>query len=749
MRKILLIAMAFVGGLVSAQGQQLTGTVMAEDGEGNLTPLQGASVHYSGTSTGTMAGEDGSFSLPHRGGKGWIVASFIGYAADSVAMPVPAGKKLEFVLRPDAMDAGTVVVRGIQQGTSFSRISTTKTENISSIGLMKMACCTLSESFENSATVTVGFTDAVSGSKQVQLLGLAGIYNQMLAENVPTMRGIASTFGWDFTPGPWLESIQISKGASSVVNGYESISGQMNLEFKKPEETEDLFINLFANDALRFEGNVTAATKVADNLWTGLLMHGSIEDKGHDDNDDGFLDMPKKKFVNLYNRWLYQNPHSGLESRTGLKFLYEDRTGGQADRPATGRMYTTDIANRNFTVENKTGFPVGSKTGQSLGIITAFTHHEQNSTLGLKEVSGTQNSLYANVLLNSYFGSTMHSYTAGASFSYDHHNLLYSDDSPLSLTPRTDLGREEAVPGLFAQYTYTPTEKLTLMAGVRGDYNSRHGWLVTPRANVRYAPAAFVVLRASAGRGFRSPEPLTDNIGALASSRALHIGNIADAGMDDAWNWGGNVSFYIPVWSGRDMVVSFDYFNTRFRRQTIVDTERDPNNVYYYQVLNGSYAEVWQADVSLTLVEGLDLFCAFRYNDTRITLTDGATEYRVEKPLTASYRGLMNLSYATRFRKWVFDLTAQVNGPSRLPSLTGYGAPTEHSPVYWMWFAQITKNTRRFDIYAGVENIFDYKQRNPIMGAADPFGAGFDSSRIWGPLTGRKIYAGIRLRIGN
>lgn len=730
---------------VSAGAQTVSGRV--SDAETHEI-ISGATVRWSGSDSAALTDGKGRFSLDIPNGAGsYIIAKSPGYYTDSVAIAAIDGD-LEFALYSAAATTEEVVVPAFQQGIVLSGRTLQKTETISQAGLLKMACCNLSESFENSAAVTVGFTDAVSGAKQVQLLGLAGIYSQTLAENVPVMRGLAATYGWSYTPGTWLESIQISKGASSVINGYESISGQMNLEFRKPNNTETLFVNLYMDDALKMEANVTAAVPVAKNLWAGLLLHGSTENRVHDRNGDGFLDMPRTKLVNAYNRWFYLNPEKNIESRTGIKFIYEDRNGGQAHPMQDGRQYKTAIENRNFTVYNKTGIGFRQKEGQSLGIITSFTHHEQGSAFGLKNFEGTQNSFYFNTLFGSWIGSPDHAYTTGVSFMYDNFRTSFSDD--LNGTPRTPLDRNEIVPGAYLQYTYSAGDKFTLLLGARGDWNSKFGWLFTPRANVRYAPWEFMVLRASAGRGFRSPNVIAENIGLMASSRAFDVAAIDGLDIERAWNFGGNISFYIPIWNGRKATLSLDYFRTAFDNQVIVDTERDPQRVYFYNLKGRSFADAWQADLSFTAARGLDIFAAFRYNDTRISLHDPYTgsTHLVEKPLVSRYRGLVNVSYFTNFKKWVFDYTVQVNGPSRLPGLNGYGTPAEHSPVFWIHFFQITKNTKRFDIYVGIENIFDFRQKDPILNRDNPFGPDFDSSRVWGPLMGRRIYGGIRLRIG-
>ena len=644
---------------------------------------------------------------------------------------------------------GEVTVSTSRAGTILSSFSPLKTEIITTTGLKKMACCNLSESFENTASATVGFTDAVSGAKQIQLLGLSGIYTQTLSENIPALRGLATTYGLSHTPASWLESIQISKGTSSVVNGYEAITGQMNLEFKKPNFTEPLFVNLYIDDDLHYEGNVTAAVQVAKNLWTGLLLSGTLGTAVHDENGDNFLDMPKMKYVNAYNRWFYLNDEKGIQSRTGIKFLYEDRKAGQDSLchvkhniPLDGvTLWESFITNKSFTAYNKTGFSIGNREGQSLGVINSFTHYEQYSNFGLKTFNGIQDSYYLNVLFSSFINNTNHRYMTGASFAYDNYSTAFEDI--------TAINRTEAVPGAFAEYTNTQWLNLTFVAGLRADYNSRFGWLVTPRLNIKYDVNEFIILRASAGRGFRSPNVLAENIGLLASSRVLDMSNINQLDIEKAWNFGGNIAFNIPIWDDRQAKLSIDYFHTQFQNQIIIDAERNRNAVFFYNS-NGSenYANAWQADLSATLFKGFDLFAAFRYNNNRITYTDGAQQVETDKPLVSSYRGLINLSYATSLRRWVFDVTAQFNGPARLPGLNGYDSEKIYSPAFPVYFAQVTHNSKRFDVYLGAENIFGYRQEDPIRKWENPFDRDFDASMVWGPINGIRVYGGVRLRIG-
>jgi outer membrane receptor for ferrienterochelin and colicin len=748
--KIYAITFLFLACAIAAPAQSLKGYVYAVDDTGLSLPLAGANVSIAGTAKGCQTDARGFFRLDGAADENlYLKASYTGYLPDSIRIAeAAAGSVIEFMLL-EGVELDEAVVVSNRRGTSLPQLTVRKTELISKTGLMKMACCNLSESFENSATITAGFTDAVSGAKQVQLLGLSGIYSRVTDENVPAMRGLASTYGWNYIPGSWLESIQISKGASSVANGYESITGQINVEHKKPDDTEPLFVNLYVDDAKRVEGNLTSAVRVSGKLWMGLFAHGSMEQEVHDDNGDTFMDTPKTKLINLYNRWLYIDDERGVQSRSGMKFLAEERRGGQdsACHDADGAvLYETRIQNRNLTLYNKTGIALGGREGQSLGVITSYTFHELRSRFGEKHFDGTQNSLYANIVFNSVI-SPLHKYAAGLSFVYDDYKTDYQDLLPGNNIPSTALNRNEAVAGAFAEYTCSRDDRFIVILGLRGDRSSRYGLLLTPRANVKYSLSDDVVLRASLGRGFHSPNVIAENIGLLASSRKIDVGSIDGLGIEKALNYGANIAVNIPIRDGEKATLSLDFFRTDFQRQTVIDMERERHSVFYYDNAGTSYADTWQADVSATVLNGFDVFAAFRYNKSIVTYSDGSKTYEKEKPLVSRFRGLVNLSYATKLRKWVFDATAQVNGPARIPGMNGYNSEERFSETFPVFFGQVTKNAKRWDIYLGVENLLDYRQKNPIVSPGNPFGEEFDSSLIWGPLMGRRIYAGIRIRL--
>ncbi|MDP4271626.1 MAG: TonB-dependent receptor [Bacteroidota bacterium] len=739
---------------LSIFARPISGYVYKWDSEGNKQPLQNANLHFLGNNKNRVITDAaGFFSIRHdKPEQTQLIVNSIGFVPDTVLIAQSDTlTRVEFVLK-EGISLSEVEVKASKSDATIAKLAVQKTEIINSDGLMKMACCNLAQSFENSATVTVGYADAVSGARQIQLLGLSGIYGQMLAENIPTLRGLSAPYGWNHIPGSWLESVQISKGTSSVVNGYEAITGQINLEFKKPNTVEDFYADAYTSSVHMYETNLTASRQLSKKLWTNLLIHGSLDTHVHDRNKDHFMDMPKSKQFTAFNRWLYVDQAKKLESRTGISFLYEDVDGGRSPQCHRADVYyVTDVANKNFNVYNKTGVFVG-KPGQSIAWINSLTYHDLRGYFGAeptyKLYYGQQLSFYSNLIFSSWIGNKNNQYTMGLNLSYDDYQTYFKDKLAENNVPLTWLNRKELVPGAYFQYTWTPAKNFTLIAGMREDYNNCAGWLFTPRANIRYALGKNFVFRASAGKGYRTPNAIPDNIGLMASTRKFDINGIKSLSIEKAWNYGGNVAVYIPVNENKKITFSLDYFHTIFNSQAIADIERNRNDVYFYNSQGKSFANVWQADLSFSPFERFDVAAAFRYNQTIVTLTDGNQSYRLEKPLSPKYRGFLNLAYATKFRKWVFDCTTQLNGPARLASMTGYSDAAHYSEVYPVIFAQVTKNTKRLDIYAGIENLTNYKQSNPIVNWENPFVKGFDASLVWGPLVGRIIYGGVRLRLG-
>ena len=612
---------------------------------------------------------------------------------------------------------------------------------ISSAELSRAACCNLGESFVTNPSVDVSYSDAATGAKQIKLLGLSGTYVQMMTENIPNYRGAAAPYGLGYVPGPWMQSIQVSKGSSSVKNGYESITGQINVEFKKPQllEADWVSANLFASSTGRYEANADATLKLSKRWSTSLLAHYENETMAHDANHDGFADIPRVEQYNLWNRWAYMGDHYVFQA--GIKALSEWRNSGQVNHGGNPgqELYKIGIDTRRYEAFTKNAYIFNKEKNTNLALILQGTFHNQDAVYGHKLYDVDQTNVYASLLFETEF-SKRHSLSTGLSFNYDGYDQRYRLTNDVEL-PRLKSFEKESVPGAYVQYTYNLEDKLILMGGIRGDYSSMHGFFVTPRAHVKYNPNEFVNFRLSAGKGYRTNHVLAENNYLLASSRKVRIAG--DLDQEEAWNYGASISSYIPLF-GKTLNLNAEYYYTDFLKQVVVDMDTDPHEIAFYNLNGRSYSHVFQVEANYPLFKGFTLTAAYRFTDAKTTYNGELKE----RPLTSRYKGLVTASYKTPLEIWQFDATLQLNGGGRMPSryILEDGTPSWSARYgsFEQLSVQITRYFRRWSIYVGGENLTNFKQKNPIIDAANPWGENFDSTMIWGPVHGAKAYIGIR-----
>ncbi len=718
----------------------VSGTVSGETKDGVPVPLEGASVYWADTSFHTLTDAGGRFALAWPGDSiNYLVVSFIGYQSDTLVLygdRLPAA--LPIVLS-ETLTLGELTINSGQPATEYSAIKPINTEKIGIKELRKAACCNLSESFESNASVDVMYTDAMSGTKAIQMLGLSGIYTQLLTENVPLVRGLSASSGLSYIPGTWIESIYVTKGVGSVLNGYESMTGQINVEFLKPEDprADKVFLNFYGNSLGRGEANVHLNHKFNDKVSTLLFTHGSGIFAKNDINRDGFLDNPLSQQLNVFNRWKIQGENS--EQVIGVRGIYEDKTGGQLHfNPAFDRTTTNayGIGIRTRLIEGfvKNGYLFPNSVTRSLGIIASGKYHAVNSYYGLRTYDAEQQNAYVNLIFQDVINTSLHNYKVGLSFLYDRFRENYIG---------MPMERTELVPGAFAEYHFNYLDKFSLLAGLRGDYHNLYGFKLTPRMHLRYNPSPSTVFRLSGGTGFRTPNVLMENSAALVSSRTVY--RLEALRPEETLNVGGGITRYFS-WLGREASLNLDYYYTYFKDQVVVDMDYDPNMLLFYNLSGRSFSHSAQADLDVELRRGLTAKLAYKHYLVKSTYSG----VLLEKPMLPRHRVMLNLSYHTRNDKWKFDLISNWFSASRLPSTESvpehYRFPERSEDFYILHF-QVTKVFRHFEWYVGGENLLGFRQRNPIMGADDPFGPHFDASMIWGPLNGQVVYTGLRLSL--
>ena len=751
-----------------AAAQKINGKVYILNALKEKEPGAFSNVWWMEQKSVVEADEDGNFTFKSiKGDNITLIAAYVGYKADTIKLyengvNLRPGAAIEFVLQPEN-ELDQVTITGRQQSNFLSKTASIKTEVISAAGLCKMACCSLAESFESSASVSVGYSDAVTGAKQIKLLGLSGSYTQMLDETRPVMRGLASPFGLTYIPGQWLESIQIAKGPSSVVNGLEAITGQINVEHRKPTAENPLFINLFLNNNMRAEANVASSLQLNEKWSTVMMGHVSKDNMVHDGNDDTFRDDPLTQQFNFDNRWLYFNPN-GTQVRFGAKFVNDTRIGGHKDyeegmnergegSSLLGKAYDmgiwgNEIHNTGVSGFFKLGIPLNEDQTKNVAVVADYSYYDMESTYGIKDFGGYQNMGFFNAMYHHTVNDN-HQYTIGLSGRLDDVHSAYADFSgysnnlPSGGVEYMAFKTDEKVIGTYGEYTYTLDEKISLVAGLRADYSSLYGWQVAPRASFKYSFSDQTIVRLTGGRGFRTPYIITDNLGVMSSGRGLNISDKITA--EDAWTFGGNFTQYFNLGGRESNYFSFDYFRSTFNHKVVYDWDSGVagNTVDIYDITeatmgnNQAYTDTYQFDLSVEPIERFTAIATFRYSNAKMSMKNQGL---VDAPMTSKYKAVLNLQYATPMNKWTFDATAQLNGPCRLPQFMGGG----ESDIYPMMFAQVTKKLNLVDVYVGVENITNYTQKNPIMNANDSFGKDFNASMVWGPLMGRMFYIGMR-----
>jgi len=725
--------------------EELKGEVL-ELIDGKEQPIYGANVYWQDQNIGRVTDENGKFSIPYQPNFKSLIITYVGYKSDTLT--ITDNSYIKHVLESNAnLEEVTISTR--RESTSRSMLDSKNVINVSSDELLKAACCNLSESFETNPSIDVNFSDAITGTRQIQMLGLDSPYILITTENIPSIRGASQTYGLSFIPGTWVESIQITKGAGSVINGFESITGQINAELQKPSLDHPFFVNAYASVNGRLELNTHLNHKVSEKWDTGLYIHGNQRNEKFDRNDDNFLDVPLRKQINLLNRWQYSDSEKGLISFINIKYLNDNLQSGEVDfDPDTDRMtmnaWGSETATERFETSVKLGYVDTDLPYRSLGFQTDFSYHDQEAYFGLRNYDITHRSLYSNLIYNSIISDSRHKIKTGLNITHD--NYRENADG-------IAYHREDNSVGSFFEYAFDNLKDVTLTAGLRADLHNRLGFFLTPRFHLRYSPWGKSAWRISIGRGKRAANIFAENQNLFASSRSISIqnnnGEIYGLDPEIAWNYGiGFLQGFNLL--GRKGDIALDFYRTDFENQVVVDWE-DPTQIRFYNLEGESYSNVLQLELNYEVANRLDLRAAYKFFDVQTDYLDG----QFQKPLLPKHRIFMNLGYTITPKnngaQWKFDATYNWLSEQRFPltsqSPLEFQLP-EESPTVGTLNAQITRVfSDKFEVYIGGENMTDVRQPNPIINSENPFDSYFDSNFVYGPIFGSMYYIGLRFKI--
>lgn len=699
--------------------------------------MEGVSVHWLNTNVSAITNTKGWFTIPYKTEYKKLVINHLGYKTDTIT--ITNLEPLRYFLKPESA-LNEITIESKRNAVQKSFLSTTNMFTVNSEELLKAACCNLAESFETNPSIDVSFSDALTGTRQIQMLGLKSPYLLITQENIPAVRGASQVFGLTFTPGTWVESIQITKGAGSVVNGFESISGQINAELVKPFSDNKFFLNAYSSLNGRLELNTHFNERISKKWQTGLYIHGNYRGEKFDRNEDNFLDMPLSNQINIMNRWQYTDAEKGWVSFLNVRFLNDEKQTGELNfnpiiDQGTTNAWGSEIDTQRFETSAKLGYVFPETPFQSIGFQMAYSNHQQDSYFGLNVYDIDHESVYANLIFNSIIGDTRNKFKTGLNFAYDKFEELVNTN---------DFSRNENALGAFFEYAHDNLENFSLTAGLRIDTHNLLGTFITPRLHVRYVPWEKGVFRASVGRGKRSANIFAENQQLFASSRQISIddvaGNIYGLHPEIAWNYG--VS-YLQKFNLLDKKgdVTFDFYQTNFQNQVVVDWE-NAQEISFYDLNGKSIANSFQVEVNYNVAKNFNVRTAYKYFDISTTYKSG----NLQKPLQPQTRFFANLSYETELTdkesQWRFDITFNNIGQQRIPNRS------LNVDAYQLLNSQITKMfSNQFEMYVGGENLTNIQQNNPILGSENPFGLSFDTTLVYQPVFGRAVYAGLRFKI--
>jgi outer membrane receptor for ferrienterochelin and colicins len=740
MKKSLLL-ISFLCLSLSGIAQSIKGYLTNDKNE----PLYGATLYWEGTTLGTVADVKGWYQLFRPANAGdtlHLLVDYVGY--ESTMFEILAEEDTVHLSISGVANLMEVEVAAKIRDNYTSTIQTINIENIGMGELKKAACCSLADCFETNASVDVTYSNAITGTREIEMLGLRGLYTQTLMENRPMLNGIGGTHSMEYVPGTWLSGISIAKGAGSIQNGFSAITGQINAELKKPYEDYPLFVNLYAGHLGRMEANVHL-NKVFSSKWSsGILLHGSTLQNEIDHNHDHYLDMPTKKTLNALYRVFYKG--SQWSSQFNIQAVNDERAGG--DTRDGEAYFHFQQNNKRVEAFGKLAYLGLEKTSNSIGLIYNATWHKLDDSYGDLIHQGEQRNAYAQLLYEGLIGTSgKHKFYTGASYTYDDNQELLTDSEG---TFDTDNDRTEHIAGAYAEYMKCNASnvydsfgnRIGLIVGLRADKHNLYDWLISPRLNIKYNLNENTILRFSAGRAYRTPNIYAENSYLFASSRQFIVLETPD--VESANNMGLNFTKTFKA-GERNGQFSIDLYRTNFDNQVVLDLDEQYNQVILYNLEGQSYSNSLLTMIQFDILKGLEMKVAYKFNDVKVDYNSGLRQ----KPLVARHRGLVTLDYTTPNERWAFNTSMQLIGRQRFPDNSERPDDlvkdhTGHSPAYALINGQITRKFKTLDIYIGAENLTSYKQHHPIIDGHDWQSEYFDASQIYAPIMGRMFYLGLR-----
>lgn len=714
--------------LKAQEAKLLKGQVLGEANQ----PLVGVAVYWPYHQDGVTTNEEGFFELPFYP-NAYLVVSYIGYQQDSIY--ITQNNFISHQLQPD-LAFSDVEVESKRVGI-YTNDGIVKENVITQDELKKAACCDLSGCFETEATVQPQVTNMITQSKELRMLGLAGVYNQVLFEGLPGfVNGLSYTYGLSTYPGPLIQNIFVAQGANSVIQGHEGMSGQINLEVRMPD-TNELFLNTYVNSFGEQQYNVQyAATK--GNWKSMTAVHWARPGGRFDHEGDGFMNVPLISRQVFFHQSAFDYDQG--EVLAGLRFSRENRVGGQIDYEPDEHKGGREVYGQYIDyLQPEMWLKWTHQLGESwqLNYHWGGQYHQQDANFGLRKYEAEQWGQYHR--LGFTLDKKRSQLRLGGSFRHFQinesvDNILFHLPVPPSENP-LKIQRTDQILGAYAEYEYDlVAEKLSVMGGYRIDHHQDFGAFGVPRLLVKWNSWKNADFRFSAGRSWRIPNVLSENVFLLAGNRNLYFQETILP--EEAWTWGVNYTQDFEV-MGQAWSLGADFYQVLFSRQFFPDMDRRQNAAFINNGGGAAQSNSLHLHWSAAWSDRIATRLSYTYLDVYTTI-DG--EKRT-LPFNHEHKLLGVVSYQPLHENWQLDVNVHWYGEQRLPDLKDERAFSE---PFTLLNAQFSYDFKWLEVYTGVENILDFRQNFPIRSWEQPFGPLFDPSYTWGPTRGREFYLGLR-----
>lgn len=714
--------------------------------------IAGANIYLSGTTIGTTSNVNGYFQLQVSDEQLnlKLICSFIGYKTDTI--PLTDLKRLfNFNLEMEKENLREVVVSGTMKEITKLE-SPIPVEIYTPAFFKKNPSPNIFESLNMVNGVQPQLNCNVCNTGDIRINGMEGPYTMVLIDGMPIVSSLATVYGLAGIPNSIVNRIEVVKGPASALYGSEAVGGLINIITKNPASIPKLNIDLSGTTWKEFNLDISSRYKFKK-TYSLLGINAFIFNSIYDKNKDGFTDVTLQKRISVFNKWAFKNKLN-KPNNLAVRYIYEDRWGGQtgwtSEWRGTDSIYGESIYSNRAELFGVYNLPT---IKQNIRLEYAYNFHLQDSYYGTIKYYALQHTAFAQVLWDKTIKS--HSLLFGFPFRF----ISYDDNSPATATPDTVNSQNApsitCLPGIFIQDEWAFHKKLSTLIGIRYDYNTQHGNIITPRLSLKFRPVSNHTFRLSTGTGYRVVNLFTEDHAALTGARQVVLNEKLNP--EQSWNVNLNYVTHINYKKGF-ITLDASAFYTHFSNQIVGDFYTDPNKIIYGNLMGHAISKGITLNTDFSFTNGLKWIVGGTFlNVYQVAANSFGFTKKSPHHFVPKFQSTFSLSYTIPKTGLGIDLTGNLKSPMYLPILPNDFRP-EKSPWYCLLNLQLTKKlSEQIELYTGIKNILNFKPENPIMRAFDPFDKDitvnnpnnytFDTSYSYAPIQGIKVNFGFRWSI--